>query len=161
MKYLIKLQTVLVALFVLTVFNCHAQQSLKVENTMKEIMKKYENVEGVECLSVVKGGGLEMVKMMFNKEFGKDFMKGVTSISFIEYGTASKETRMNIHKELNAFLSLLKEFDISKEKNFAGNDYIRCFAASTGSGTVSDVVIAIENGESKMVMYMAGEIVIE
>lgn len=110
-------------------------------------------------MTVVKGGGLEMLKMMFNKEFGKEFMRGVTSITLIEYSDASEETCTTLHKDLDVFLSLLQEFDVSKEKQFADNDYIRCFASATESDTLSDFVIALENDESKMIMYMAGKIV--
>ena len=44
----------------------------------KEIVKKYDDNNGVSCVTVAKGSGLEMLKMVFNKEFGKEFMKGVT-----------------------------------------------------------------------------------
>lgn len=126
---------------------------------MNEIVKKHEGSHGVNCMTVVKGGGLEMLKMMFNKEFGKEFMRGVTSITLIEYSDASEETCTTLHKDLDVFLSLLQEFDVSKEKQFADNDYIRCFASATESDTLSDFVIALENDESKMIMYMAGKIV--
>ena len=159
MKYMIRIHTILIALFVIASVNCHAQQSQSVERTMNEIVKKHEGSQGVNCMTVVKGGGLEMLKMMFNKEFGKEFMRGVTSITLIEYSDASEETCMTLHKDLDAFLSLLQEFDVSKEKQFADNDYIRCFASATESDTLSDFVIALENDESKMIMYMAGKIV--
>ena len=139
----------------------YAQQPHSVESTMNEIVKKHEASQDVNCMTVVKGGGLEMIKMMLNNEFGKDFMKGVTSITIIEYSDASEETCNALRKDLDAFMSILQEFDITKEKQFADNDYIRCFASVTESGTVSDFVIALENEESKMVMYMAGTIKIE
>ena len=161
MKFMIRIQTVLVALFMLTLVNSYAQPTASVERTVKEIVKKHENTKDVTCLTVVKGKGLEMVKMMFNKEFGKDFMKGVRSITIIEYTDASKETCEVLHKDLDAFLSLLEEFDVSKEKQFSDNDYIRCFASTTDDKSISDFVIAIENDESKMILYMAGKIVVE
>ena len=102
-----------------------------------------------------------MVKMMLKKEFGKDFMKGVTSITIIDYSDASEETCMALRKDLDAFMSILQEFDVSKEKQFADNDYIRCFASASESKVLSDFVIALENEESKMLMYMAGTIKIE
>ena len=161
MKFMIRIQTVLVALFMLTLVNSYAQPTASVERTVKEIVKKHENTKDVTCLTVVKGKGLEMVKMMFNKEFGKDFMKGVRSITIIEYTDASKETCETLHKDLDAFLSLLEEFDVSKEKQFADNNYIRCFASATDNKSISDFVIAIENDDSKMILYMAGKIVVE
>lgn len=141
--------------------NCHAQQASEVETIVDEIVKKHEGSQGVSSMKVVKGGGLDMLKMMFNKQFGKDFMKGVTSITLIDYSDASDETCMILRQDLDAFLSLLHEFNLSDEEKFGDNDYIRCFASDEGSKTISDFVIAIENEKSKMLMYMAGNIKVE
>jgi uncharacterized protein YfbU (UPF0304 family) len=159
MKYTSVIKMVLTALLMTVFINSNAQTSASVESTVDEIVKKHEASKGVSCMKVVKGGGLELVKMMLKKEFGKDFMKGVTCITVIDYSEASEETCTTLHKDLDAFLSLLQEFDVSKEKQFADNDYIRCFASATESDTLSDFVIALENDESKMIMYMAGKIV--
>lgn len=161
MNLYIKIYTVVTALLMSTFINCHAQQSSNVEKAVNEIIKKHEGSKGVSCMTVDKGSGLGMIKMMFNKEFGKDFMKGVTSITIIEYSDASAETCRILQKDLDAFISLLQEFDVSKEKQFADNDYIRCFASASESNTISDFVIALENNKSKMVMYMAGKIAVE
>ena len=161
MRCSVKIQTIILALFVATALSCYAQPSANVEKTVKDIVTKYEGSAGVSCLTVVKGGGLEMLKMMLNKEFGKDFMKGVTSITLIEYSEASEETCLTLRKDLDAFLSILQEFDVSKEKQFADNDYIRCFASASESGLVSDFVIALENYISMMIMFMAGTIYVE
>ena len=161
MKFLIKLYTVLAALSMTAMINCHAQQSASVGKTVKEIVKKHEDSKGVTCMTVAKGSGLEMVKMMFNKQFGKDFMRGVTSITFIEYSEASKEVCLALRKELDAFITLLEEFKVGEEDKFAGNDYTRCFAAVSPDATLSDFVFALEDEETKMLMYMAGKIKVE
>ena len=145
-----------------TTLSSYAQTNVNVEKAVNNIVKKHENSTGVNCMTVVKGNGLEMIKMMLNKEFGKDFMKGVTSITIIDYSDASEDVCAVLRKDLDAFLSILKEFDVSKEKQFSDNDYIRCFASVSESGTVSDFVIALEDEEkSKMIMYMAGAIKVE
>ena len=139
-----------------------AQESSQVEKTVDAIVKKYDDVDKVECFTVTKGNGLEMLKMLFNRQFGKDFMRGVTSITVINYSDASEETCLALRKELDAFVTLLEEFNLSGEKRFADNDYVRSFAsASSETGTLSDFVVAIEKEDSKMVMYMAGEIKVE
>ena len=139
-----------------------AQESSQVEKTVDAIVKKYDDVDKVECFTVTKGNGLEMLKMLFNRQFGKDFMRGVTSITVINYSDASEETCLALRKELDAFITLLEEFNLSGEKRFADNDYVRSFAsASSDAGTLSDFVVAIEKEDSKMVMYMAGEIKVE
>ena len=156
-----KFYSILTFLLFAAFVNCHAQSSTNVASIMNEIVKKYDNCEGVNCMSVVKGGGLEMIKMTLKNEFGKDFMKGVTSITIIEYSDASEELCVTLHKDLDAFLSILQEHDVSKEKQFSDNDYIRCFSSTSDSGVLSDFVIALENDDSKMLMYMAGKIEVE
>lgn len=161
MKNVIKRLSLLVALCMMTIVAAHAQEASMVEVKVNAMVKKYDNVKGVDCMSLVKGRGLEMLKMMFNKEFGKDFMKGVTSITIIDYSDASEEICLSIRKDLDDFLSLLEEFNVGKEKAFADNDYIRSFAKTSDSGTLSDFVIALENKGSKTIMYMAGDIKVE
>ena len=161
MKHLILIHTLLITLFTTPLINCYAQNAAKVKSTMEEIVKKHEAKEGISCMTVAKGSGLEMVKMMFNKEFGKDFMKGVRKMSIIEYSDASKETCMAIRKDLDTFTSLLKEFDLSGEKKFSNNSFVRCFALNADDSSLSDFLIAMEDDEAKMVLYMAGVIKIQ
>ena len=162
MKYFMKRIALSIVMITMTVVSVYAQEPSRVERIFDDMSKKYENVEGVEYLSVVKGGGLELMKLMLNKELGKSFMKGVTSITIIEYSEASQEVCMSLRKELDAFASMLEEFNVGEEKSFADNDYIRSFALTSESEeTISDFIIALENEDAKMIMYMAGEIKME
>ena len=162
MKNFMRRMALLVALVMMSMLSGYAQAPSAVEMEVNKIVKKYDNVKGVDCISVTKGSGLELFKMMLNKKFGKSFMKGVTGIVIIDYSDAAEETCMSLRKDLDVFLSLLQEFNVGKEKEFANNDYIRSFASvSSDSKTLSDFVIALENEESKTIMYMAGEIKIE
>lgn len=136
----------------------HAQESSKVEAKVNELVKKYENVKGVDCMSVTKGLGLSMVKMMFNKQLGKQFMKGVTGITIIEYSDASQQTSMALRKELDEFLPLLQEFKLGEQKESSENDYMRSFATTLDNNTISDFIVALENKDSKIIMYMSGKI---
>ena len=158
MKQHIKNLVLLVTLCMMTMVASYAQAPSKAEVKINELVKKYENVKGVECMSVGKGIGLNIVKLMFNKQFGKEFMKGVTSITIIEYGDATPQTCMALRKELDAFTPLLQEFNIGQEKEFADNDYIRSFATTLDENTISDFLVAVENKDSKVIMYMAGKI---
>ena len=160
MSFLLKFYSALIVLLLIAI-NCHAQKSSDVQSAIAEIVKKYETTDGVTCTTVSKGNGLNLVKMMFNKEFGKEFMKGVTGITIIEYSDASEETCTALHKDLDIFLTLLEEFDVSEEEKYEGNDYIRCFADVSDSQTISDFIMAMEDDESKMLMYMSGKIKIE
>ena len=154
------IRTALVAALFFCAVVSQAQETSGVETAVKEIVKKYDGKDKVNCMSIVKGGGLELVKMALNKEFGKSFMKGVTSITIIDYSDASEATCAALRKELEVFSSLLQEFNLNEEKQFSDNDYIMCFA-SENSGVLSDFVVALESDKSKTVMYMAGKIIVE
>ena len=161
MNYFLKRITLLVALCTMTAIAGYAQGTSPVEDMANGIVKKYEESKGVECISVAKGSGLEMFKIMLKKKFSKDFMKGVTGITIIDYSDAPQEVCQSLRSDVNAFLTLLQEFNVGKEKEFADNDYIRSFASVSDAGTISDFVIAVENKESKTIIYMAGEIKVE
>ena len=149
----------LLVMIMMTFASAYAQEPSPVEKKVGELVMKYENIEGVDCLSVVKGGGLEM---MLSKELGKSFMKGVTSITVIDYTAASPETCMSLHKDIEAFSSILEEFDVSEDESLANNDYIKSFASTSESEkSISDLIIAMENEDTKAIMYMAGEIKME
>ena len=157
MKHRAILKIIFTALLLSTFVNSYAQ-SADVETTFKKILDKHESASGVISMTATKGNGLELMKMMFNKEFGKDFMKGVRSISFIEYSDASEDTCMALRKDIDVFMSLLREIDLSGEKQFSDNKYMRCFASISDDISISDFVIAMEDDETKMLMYMAGTI---
>lgn len=145
----------------MTAATTSAQSPSQAEKAARELVRKYDGSDGVECIVATKGNGLGLYKMMLNKEFGKDFMKGVTSITIIDYSSASADVCIALRKDLDVFVSILEEFDLSDDKDYAGNEYIRCFASIMDSDTISDFVFAMEEGSSKMLMYMAGRIIVE
>ena len=161
MENIIRRTLVLAALFMTTFVNSYAQQSADIEAAMNKIVTKYEDTKDVSCITISKGIVLNGIKKAFAKEFGKDFMKGVTSITIIDYSSASEDVCIALRKDLDIFVSILEEFDLSDEKDYAGNEYIRCFASTMDSDTISDFVFAMEEGSSKMLMYMAGRIIVE
>ena len=162
MKNLIRKVVICAALLMLSgvVF---AENPSKADVAMRELVKKYEDTKGVECVTVAKGSGLEVMKIALNKQMGISFMKGVTSITIISYDEASAEVAESLRKDLDVFTSLLEEFDMNKDKGKESKSYSRCFAcvSEASEGKLSDFVIAIEDTETKMVMYMAGEIIVK
>ena len=159
MKYILKL--ILVLLSMTAMIDAYAQQSGNVEKKVNELVKKYDGGHGITCMQVSKGNGLELLKMALRNEFGKSFLKGVTSITFIEYGEATEDTCLALCKDMDGFISLMQEFDLTGEEQFSGSDYIRCFATGADSGILSDFLIALESDKSKMLLYMAGKITVE
>jgi hypothetical protein len=109
-------------------------------------------------MTVKKGLELKMVKMMFKKQFGKEFMKGVTSITIIDYSDAPQQICLSLRKEFDVFSSLLQEINIGEEKDLADIDYIRSFATKKDDNTLSDFIVVSEDNKNKVLMYMAGKI---
>ena len=152
-------KTILLMILCVTILiDGYAQKNSEVESKMNLLVQKYEDVKGVDCVSVTKGSGLGLIKTMFTQEFGKDFMKGVTSITIINYTDASQEVCQALRKELDVFLSLLEEFKDKDEKPTDEQEYSRSFARPIDENTISDFVIAMEDKETKMIIYMAGKI---
>lgn len=149
------------ALIIFSGIASYAQQSDEIEKAIKGIMEKYDESIGVESTIIKEGSGLGLVKMMLKKEFGKEFIKGVTGITIIDYSNASNETCASLRNDLNNFMSLLEEFKISDKKEFSDNDFIRCFAASSSPGVLSHFIIALEKEKSRTIMHMSGRIVAE
>ena len=87
-------------------------------------------------------------------------MKGVTSITIINYTSASQETCVALRKDIDAFGSILKEFKIGEGKE-PTNSYARSFASISEDNAISDFITAMEDAETKMMMYMAGKIKVE
>ena len=153
-----KLKISLISFF--AVIATFAQTPPSADNTIKQLIDRYENTEGVDCIVATKGNGLDLIKMMFNKQFGKSFMKGVTSITVIDYSEASEETCTALHDDLEIFRTILQEYDFSDSEEFKENQYMRCFASASDSETLSDFLVIIEEGSSKTLLYMAGKIVV-
>lgn len=41
------------------------------------------------------------------------------------------------------------------------NDFLRSFAKTNNQSTISNFIVAVENKDSKIIMYMAGKIKVE
>lgn len=161
MKNSVKIIVLFMALSIISIGGAYAQEPSKIEIKVNELVKKYDDVKGVDCMTVKKGLELKMVKMMFKKQFGKEFMKGVTSITIIDYSDAPQQTCLSLRKEFDAFSSLLQEIKIGEEKDLADIDYIRSFATKKGDNTLSDFIVVSEDNKNKVLMYMAGKIKVE
>ena len=136
----------------------YAQEQAKVEEAMKAIVEKYDNVEDFDCITVVKGEGLELIKAPFNKQFGKKFMKGVTSMSIIVYTDASKESCEAFYKDLAPVFSMMKEFE-TKGANISGDfKNAKFYAIEEGEKVLSDCIFHLEGDDAMTLLYMAGKL---
>ena len=151
----------LLALCVMSMVTAFAQVPSQVETKIKEIVKQYDPVKGVDCLTVAKGSGLGLIKVMLNQQFGKDFMKGVTSITVINYSEASQETCLALRNEIEQLATLLQDFKMGDEKEFAEYSYVKSLATIVGENAISDFIVAMESKDVKTIMYMSGKIKVE
>ena len=153
MKCSVKIIVLFMALSIISIGGAYAQEPSKIEIKVNELVKKYDDVKGVDCMTVKKGLELKMVKMMFKKQFGKEFMKGVTSITIIDYSDAPQQTCLSLRKEFDAFSSLLQEIKIGEEKVLADIDYMRIFTAKKDDNTLSDFIVVSEDNKQSINVY--------
>ena len=151
----------LLVLCVITMTSAYAQERSKAEVKIGEMVKQFEACSGVQCVTVAKGSGLGLVKAMFNQQFGKEFMKGVTSITIINYSDASAETCAALRREIESLGEILRDFKMGENKEFSEYSYAKSLADLQGDGSISDFVTALEDKETKMLMYMSGKIAVK
>lgn len=151
----------LLVLCVITMTNTYAQERSKAEVKVGEMVKQFEASNGVQCITVARGSGLGLVKAMFNQQFGKEFMKGVTSITIINYSDASAETCAALRQEIESLGEILMDFKMGENKEFSEYSYAKSLANLQGDGSISDFVTALEDKETKMLMYMSGKIAVK
>lgn len=162
MKHFIKSLVLLVAMTLFTGVGLHAQEPVSVDGAMHKLVKKYEDTKGVDCIVLTKGLRLSLVKLAMEDQLGEDSMKGVRSMTIIDYGSASAKVCQALRKDLEAVTSLLEELEMSEdEKSQKGTK--RCFvgAVNPKNGKVSNLLVVIEDDSDKMVVYMAGSLVVK
>ena len=157
MKLILKKIALVVASCMMTMI-AYAQEPSTIGTKIDELVQKYEKTKGVEAVTINKGLGLNIVKKMLNKQFGKEFMKGVTSFTIIEYSKASDQTIQDLRQDFEALAPLVDEIEVGDTKEFANNEYIRCFASPIDSITATNFVVASENKDGKMIIHMSGKI---
>ena len=158
MKNMKRFLTVLMAFTLLTGVSLYAQNPSKIALAMGELEKKYNETKGMDCMTFTKGKGLEMIKMVLNKELGKTFMKGVTSVTIIDYSEASEQVCQSFNKDLDVITTQLKELGTEGEKR--GTRSFAC-TSNVDAGKLSDFIIVMEGDGKKTMMYMAGCIAVE
>lgn len=155
------IRTIVLLLTLLVGWSSHAADPVKVNAAVDKIIQKYADKEGVDHHTFVKGEGLEFIKMMLNKEFGRKFMKGVKKIVIIDYEAASAEVCSSLHDDLMVFSTLMEEYDVTEMEDYEETGYVKFFASPNDSGSLAQFLVVVEEGDDKMFMFMDGEIIIE
>ena len=153
MKKMFRLALILA--FIFAGWSASAEQPTNIEESVKNIAKEFEKAKGVDCMILEKGLRFGLVKEAFKAKFGKEFMKDVTSIVIIDYSKASSEVAETFRKRIDTFSTALQELKSEKEKSTEEGKYEKCYAKVDGTN-LSDMMIIVEDKESRFYLYMGG-----
>lgn len=136
-------------------------QSAETQSCRKAVQKfaeKYEDSERITSLVLVKGSGLEMMKLALRKEFAKDVIKGVDMIVLVEYADATESEADAIRSEVETLAKGLEKVEIPEGEKPKANRLGTYIQVSADGKSISDMLIIIEEGDEKCVMYFGGVI---
>lgn len=125
---------------------------------MQKFAEKYEDSERITSLVLVKGSGLEMMKLALRKEFAKDVIKGVDMIVLVEYADATESEADAIRSEVETLAKGLEKVEIPEGEKPKANRLGTYIQVSADGKSISDMIILIEEGDEKCVMYFGGVI---
>ena len=149
-------RSALILAFVFASWTASAVQPVNIEDSVKKMAKEFENTAGVESVVLDGGLGLALVKSMFKAKFGKEFMKDVTSMILIDYSKATNDVANALRKRLDSFSAVLQELELGKGE-LAEGQYAKCYA-KIEAPKISDMMIIIEDKESRLYLYMGGKL---
>ena len=153
------LKSVLLLAFVFAGWSASAGQPSDVGESVRKMAKEFEKEKGVECMVVEKGLIIGIIKASFKAKFGKEFMKDVTSMVIINYSEASNEVAETFRKRVDSYAGVLQEMKPNKENTEEGH-YEKCYA-KLDETSLSDMMILIEDKESRIFLYMDGKLNLE
>ena len=122
---------------------------------MVSMVDKYDESKNVNGIVCTKGNGLEMIKMMLRKDFGKDFIKGVDEVIIIEYSEADKEVAKDIRTQIETLSKVYDQKELPQ--SLTEGSYMRnYFKLNDSKDAITDMVVLMENAENKTVIYFGG-----
>ena len=131
-------------------------QSADTQNPRKAMQN--EDSKNITSAVLVKGSGLELMKVMLRKEFSKDVIKGVDMIVLVEYADATESEADAIRSEVETLAKGLEKVEIPEGEKPKANRLGTYIQVSADGKSISDMIILIEEGDEKCVMYFGGVI---
>ena len=133
-----------------------AQSSDTGRELMTSMVDRYSQNKGVNGMVCTKGNGLEMIKLVLRKEFGKEFIKGVDVIIIIDYSSADKQVAEAIRAQTDTLSASYEQKELPKE--MTEGSYMRnYFKLSENKEAITDMVVLMENESTRTVIYFGGE----
>ena len=133
-----------------------AQPASTGRELLKSLVEQYSETKGVDGMVCTKGSGLEMIKMVLRKDFGKEFIKGVDMIIIIDYSKADKSVAEDIRTQTNTLAKSYEQKELPDDIT-EGNYMRNYFKLNDNKDAIADMIILMENAEVKSVIYFGGE----
>lgn len=133
-----------------------AQPTSTGRELMTSMVEKYGEDKGVNGMVCTKGNGLEMIKLVLRKEFGKDFIKGVDMIIIIDYSKAEQQVAEVIRTQTESLSASYEQKELPEEMT-KGNYMRNFFKLNDSKEVITDMVVLVESAENKTVIYFGGE----
>lgn len=133
-----------------------AQPTSTGRELMRSMVEQYSKTTGVEGVVCTKGNGLEMIKLMLRKQFGKEFVKGVEEIIIIDYSKADKQVAEAIRTQTESLSASYEQKELPKE--LVKDNYMRnFFKLNDSKEIITDMVVLVEGAKNRTVIYFGGE----
>ncbi|MBR5845389.1 MAG: hypothetical protein IKY65_03935 [Rikenellaceae bacterium] len=133
-----------------------AQPTSTGRELMTSMVEKSGEDKGVNGMVCTKGNGLEMIKLVLRKEFGKDFIKGVDMIIIIDYSKAEQQVAEVIRTQTESLSASYEQKELPEEMT-KGNYMRNFFKLNDSKEVITDMVVLVESAENKTVIYFGGE----
>ena len=133
-----------------------AQPTSTGRELMTSMVEKYGEDKGVNGMVCTKGNGLEMIKLVLRKEFGKEFIKGVDMIIIIDYSKAEQQVAEVIRTQTESLSASYEQKELPEEMT-KGNYMRNFFKLNDSKEVITDMVVLVESAENKTVIYFGGE----
>jgi hypothetical protein len=125
---------------------------------MQNLANKYEDSKNITSAVLVKGSGLELMKVMLRKEFSKDVIKGVDMIIIVEYADATESEASVIRSEVASLAKGLEKAELPEDEKPKAKHLATYYKLNADKKSMSDMIILMESDEEKCVMYLGGVI---
>lgn len=133
-----------------------AQPTSTGRELMTSLVEEYGEDKGVNGMVCTKGNGLEMIKLVLRKEFGKDFIKGVDMIIIIDYSKAEQQVAEVIRTQTESLSASYEQKELPEEMT-KGNYMRNFFKLSENKEAITDMVVLMENESTRTAIYFGGE----
>ncbi len=137
-------------------FGAAAQPSSTGRELMRSLVEQYDQTTGVEGMVCTKGNGLEMIKLVLRKQFGKEFIKGVEEIVIIDYSKADTQAAEAIRTRTESLSASYEQKELPKE--LVKDNYMRnFFKLNDSKEIITDMVVLVESAKNRIAIYFGGQ----